>query len=394
MPVVSDWRHGVTNPPVFDLLRDRPAAGWPDACTSGVEPLFRSGDFDGDGRDDLMHLTARDFARPWLSSPSGTSFTVGFVRPWPGYGIQSGSWLTGQFNGGDLRDDLIHLTNSDYAQVWLAKRQGAFSISTYRPWPGYGIQTGSWQKGDFNGDGRTDLAHLTDSDYANIWTSQPNGSFSISTFRPWAGYGIQTGAWWAGDFNGDGLDDLMHLTDGDYANLWLALPGGGFSIKAVRPWAGYGIQTGSWQAGDFNGDGRDDLVHLTDYDYANIWFGQASGGFSVSTFRPWTGYGIQMGSYEKGDFNGDGRIDLLHLTNGDYANVWLGQAGGGFTVRTFRPWAGYGIQTGSYHIGDFNGDGRDDVAHITDLDYANIWLGQPDGSFSIGAFQPWPGYRM
>jgi len=107
-------------------------------------------------------------------------------RPWAGYGIQTGSWLTGDFNG-DGRDDFAHLTAGDYANIWLAQANGHFAVSPHRPWPAYNIQNGSWQTGDFNGDGSTDLLHLTTFGYANLWTAVPGG-FSVSWFQPWPGY--------------------------------------------------------------------------------------------------------------------------------------------------------------------------------------------------------------
>src|SRR5207245_972421 len=113
------------------------------------------------------------------------------------------------------------------------------------------------------------------------------------------------------------------------------------------------------------------------------------------SFQPWPGYGMQLGSWLTGDFNGDGRTDLLHLCCADYANVWLARATGGFTLSPFHPWTGYGMQSGSWLTGDFNGDGRTDLFHLCCANYANLWLAQANGGFSAGpSFQPWPGYGM
>ena len=393
MPVVSTWRHGVTFPPVFDLLRDRSPGGWPAACAGMVEPVFLGGDFDGDGRDDLVHLTRRDFVRPWISGGDG-SFGVGFQRPWPGYWVQSGKWLTGKFNFGDNREDLIHLTEGDYANVWIAQRDGSFSIKTFRPWPGYGMQWGSWQTGDLNGDGLTDLIHLTGSNYVHTWIARLDGTFVIGTFSPGPGYGIQWGSWETGDFNGDGRDDLMHLTGGDYARPWLSRGDGSFDVGYFSPGPGYGIQWGSWETGDFNGDGRDDLMHLTGGDYARPWLSRGDGSFDVGYFSPGPGYGIQWGSWETGDFNGDGRDDLIHLTGANYARPWLSRGDGSFDVGYSSPGAGYAMQWGSWQTGDFNGDGRTDLIHLTPGGYAHPWIALPNGNFSVGWFQPWPGNRM
>jgi hypothetical protein len=331
-----------------------------------------TGDLNGDGKGDLIHLTEADYVHPWLSKGDGT-FDVRLFRPWAGYGIQTGSWLSGDFNG-DGFGDLMHLTASDYVHPWLSKGDGTFDVRSFRPWPDYGIQTGSWLAGDFNGDGKTDLVHLTEADYIHPWLSNGDGTFDVRSFRPWANYGIQTGSWLSGDFNGDGKDDLMHLTESDYVNTWLSNGNGTFDVRSFRPWANYGIQTGSWQSGDFNGDGFDDLMHLTESDYVHPWLSNGNGTFDVRSFRPWANYGIQTGRWGAFDLSGDGKDDLIHLTEADYVHPWLSHGDGTFNVGFFRPWPDYGIQTGFWGAGDFDGDGKTDLIHFTESDYVHPWL--------------------
>src|SRR5207247_9965178 len=114
---------------------------------------------------------------------------------------------------GDRTEAPPPLTASDYVHTWLSNGDGAFDVRFFRPWVNYGIQAGSWLSGDFNGDGKGDLVHLTASDYVNTWLSNGNGTFNVGFFRPWPNYGIQAGIGYAGAFNGDGMGAWLHRPD-------------------------------------------------------------------------------------------------------------------------------------------------------------------------------------
>ena len=231
--------------------------------------------------------------------------------------------------------DVIHLTPADYANTWLSNGSHSFSVRFFRPGPGYGMQNGFWKQGDFNGDRRTDLIHVAGPDYTHPWLSNGDGSFTVAFFQPGPGYGMRNGFWREADFNGDGRGDLIHFAGPDYTHPWLSRGDGSFTVAFFQPGPGYGIHTGSWQQGDLNADGRADLVHLTASDYAHPWLSNGDGKFSVAFFRAWPGYVMQGGLWQPGDFNGDGKGDLIHLA-GDHANVWFSQGGGNFAVTTFH----------------------------------------------------------
>ena len=83
----------------------------------------------------------------------------------------------------------------------------------------------------------------------------------------------------------------------------------------------------------------------------------------------------------RNDFDGDGRSDILLRHDNGTITDWLGQPGGGFFSN--HAVAAYGLAT-SWHvdaIGDFNGDGRDDLLLRNDNGSVTNWLGQADGSF-------------
>jgi hypothetical protein len=337
-------------------------------------------------------------AAAWTSNGNGT-FTVRSSSPWSSYSYPNGVWLSGDFNA-DGRSDFVHaVQNTDYVHTWLSQGNGTFNVSTFRPWPGYGIPNGLWMTADFNGDGRSDILHAVQNrDYVHTWLSQGNGTFNVTTFRPWPGYGIPNGVWVTGDFNADGRADVLHAVQNtDYVHTWLSQGNGTFNVTTFRPWQGYGIPNGQWLTGDYNGDGRTDIVHAVhNTDYVHTWLSQGNGTFNVTTFRPWQGYGIPNGVWLTGDHNGDGRTDIVHAVhNTDYVHTWLSQGNGAFNVTTFRPWQGYGIPNGSWATGDFNADNRSDVIHaVANSDYVHTWLSQSNGTFNVTTFRPWTGYPI
>jgi hypothetical protein len=112
-------------------------------------------------------------------------------------------------------------------------------LNGHRPWPGYGISSGSWQVGDFNGDGRADLFHAASPSTAHTWTAHANGSFIIGYPSPWPGYHFWAGSWRAADLNGDDRTDLVHFAGNGFVHTWIAQPSGAFEVGAFQPWPGY-----------------------------------------------------------------------------------------------------------------------------------------------------------
>jgi len=235
--------------------------------------------------------------------------------------------------------------------------------------------------GDFNGDGRNDLLLRHDSGAVTDWLGQADGGFfsnhAAASYTLPAGWDVAGTA----DFNGDGRDDVLLRHDNGTITEWLGQANGGFfSNHAV---AAYGLAT-AWQVagtGDFNGDGRGDLLLRHDNGAVTNWLGQADGSFfsnhaaaSYTLPAGWDVAGV-------GDFNGDGRDDLLLRHDNGTITDWLGQANGGFLSNHAA--ANYPLATAwdVASVGDFNGDGRDDLLLRHDNGTVTDWLGQADGGF-------------
>ena len=229
-------------------------------------------------------------------------------------------------------------------------------------------------RNDFNGDGRSDILWRNVDGQMSNWLGQANGGFVQNNANAAAVVPVAWQIAGTGDFNGDGRDDILwRNVDGQISN-WLATAAGGFTqnnanAAAVVPtaWHVVGI-------GDFNGDGRDDILWRHNDGTVSNWLGTAAGGFTANDgnaarFAPTNWHVVGTG-----DFNGDGRDDVLWRNDNGQLSNWLGTASGGFTLNdaVALTWSTAWKIAGT---GDFNGDGRDDILwRHTDGTISN-WLG-------------------
>src|SRR5262249_97265 len=162
-----------------------------------------------------------------------------------------------------------------------------------------------------------------------------------------------------GDFNGDGKLDLAVANFGN--NTVSVLLGNGDGTFQAAQHFGVDLEPASVAVGDFNGDGKLDLVTAN--------FGDASistvPAFPVNAYRSFLTAGplgarLCPHAVAFGYFNGDGIPDLA-VANvfSNTVSVLLGNGDGTFQrARNF----GVGVGPASVAVGDFNGDGRPDLA--------------------------------
>ena len=268
-----------------------------------------------------------------------------------------------------------------------------FSVSQFSPLPSYSSSAGPLMVGDFNGDGMSDVIQVDSAGQGHVWLSQGDGKFEIKEFSMEPGHSGSSRTLLLGDFDGDGKTDFLHVFGGDYARIGTSNGDGTFAIRTFMPWPGYRMTDGRMMIGDFNGNKRMGILHVADANCAYIWTGAAAS-FEVKSFCPWPGYEMSSGTMLIGDFDGDGRADVFHAIS-DHANIWYSKGNGSFDVRSFSPWPGYDMDTGSWLVGDFNGDGRSDLVHVLpNTNRVYIWLSDGRGPFTVTPFLPWPNYLI
>jgi hypothetical protein len=231
--------------------------------------------------------------------------------------------------------------------------------------------------GDFNRDGKLDLAETNyDSDTVRVLLGNGDGTFGPPMDYAAGSHPIGVVV---GDFNGDGNLDLAVANGFD--NTVSILLGHGDGTFGSKVDYATGVGPGILALADLNGDGNLDLA-VSCNDGVSVYVVSVLLGNGDGTFQTHADY--MAGSWPSwvavGDFNGDGKLDMVIANaHSDSVSVLLGNGDG-----TFQPKVDYatGMNPRSVAVGDLNGDGKLDLAVASQFsNAASILLGNGDGTF-------------
>ena len=205
-----------------------------------------------------------------------------------------------------------------------------------------------WFRGDFDGDGRSDILWRNPVSGQNvIWRSANSSTSQTVASVPGNSWRIMGAA----DFDGDGKSDILWRNVANGANVvWK-------SANSATPQAVATVAGTAWTivgAGDFDGDRKADVLWRNTITGVNVIWKSANSATALAVRsvpdQAWTVVGV-------GDFNGDGRSDILwrNFNTGTNA-IW--RSGDATTVQavtaTNLPWR-------VAAVGDFDGNNRDDI---------------------------------
>ena len=399
-----------------------------------------TGDFNHDGHNDLaVASTAQNMLAVFVSGPGGFGLAARFTGT-----LSSPRGLIARDLNLDGRPELI-VANRGSSSVTVFVADATPQLFTTHQIVKSGSGARTVAAGDFDGDGRTDLA--TGNEFASagtvLWNRTPfTGGAGATAFElralpdvnpdGWTTAGPyviddfnhngipdvvvadgivldgksavkvdsgQRGAWVAGavagDFNEDGHRDLAEVTYYQPSetsfeqvvavDVMIGDGAGKFTLKSTVPLRGIrGIV-----AGDFNRDGHTDVVVFDQADNGNssrkVLLGAGNGTFTVSE-TPMIQWDYLLAAP---DLNRDGNLDLF-VWNGpaQQMRVYLGDGRGAFPSMTTTSIAG---SIFSLEVADLNGDGVRDVVALRYGTGIIAWLGRGDGTFSSPRFSDLPG---
>jgi hypothetical protein len=360
-------------------------------------------DFDGDGLLDRFLATGRTWwfnsggDRHWVylntSKKRLSQVSLGDVDGDGQCDVTTGGVVSksGRGPASAVRTDILWRQTTGQVAVWLM--DGATVTGESYP----GLVGGNWQikgTGDFSGDGNRDIVWQESTGQVAIWhmaggtrlyDSYPGGQVPAS----WAIQGV-------GDFDGDGADDILWRDTGGQLAIWFRgeYPTEGIAeypakLPVVYPGyrGGEGPVDVTWKVkgvGDFNGDGRADILWRHDGGQVAIWL--MTGGINTGDLYQ-SNPGVWWQIQRVADFDGNGRSDILWRDGNGQLAIWLNGEMGSPVYPGYRNVPGpVGLDWQIAAAADFNGDARADILWRNNSGQLSLWL--MDGGRFVGDVYP------
>ena len=308
--------------------------GW-----SGMAEVFMVADMDGDGPSDLLAVDRNGTLYLYRGSGAGTIVSGGSIgRGWSAFvavGDGGGELLSrepqggaGDINGDGPRDIVALTAGGDLRGYWGDGDGGWRGSDTLLS--GWGSDDRLVAMGDFTGDGEPDIGRIDSIGRFTLYPGSASSSLAdpIAIGRGWAGFDALIGGI---DFDGDGFVDVLARTSSGQLSLYRGDGGGGWvsEDRAVvgRGWASMDVIS---SAGDFDGDGKADLIARSGVD-GNLYLYPTDGNGSWARSRQigsrWGGLRVIV---TPGDFDGDGDSDVMGITLGGDLILYRGNGVGGW----------------------------------------------------------------
>jgi RHS repeat-associated protein len=307
------------------------------------------------------------------------------------------TYFDGDFNG-DGKTDLVIVNNSTkICSLYLADQTGQLQFQSNLTLPSSFVPYKVYM-GDFNGDGLKDLLifRLVNSVYYPS-ILLPTGN-SFTEYDSSVSLGNSSSAYYAGDFNGNGKTDLLANNTSGYNCLITEFnfPGGGgisfsYLSQCNISWGIIAYSEIKEVPFDMNGDGKTELM-VSD-NSGSRFYGLQDGSNIMTQIGTLTNPDANK-TVLFGDFNGDGMTDIFSF---DQSNNWkqsISKANG-FVQQDITTFNGFlqGASYNNFFAYDMNGDHKSDIVVIgqglSTSNPVDIYVGYSDGqNFNLQTYTP------
>ncbi len=355
----------------------------PQLSLSAASPMYTT-DVNGDGQVDLVafepvsNYGGSGAVAILLGNGKGAFMDSRAVPVTSSYSLGAG--VAADFNG-DGRLDLA-VAEGGYpngqVSVELANRNGTFG-QPIDSQIGSAAYTSSLLSADFNGDRKADLA-LPANDGFEILLGQGDGTFGTPADTTLSYY---VSLLLAGDLNKDGKADIIAVSSGNNSGSFFAvfLSNGDGTFTPGQQYVIYSSPNIS--LADVNGDGNLDVVVTSSSSNLLVFLGKGDGTFQNAIFGPYNSYNTLPAI---GDFNQDGKMDIaVGLYGYPSGGVALFEGNGDGTFQS-PIYSNTAFNFSGYLVaGDFNGDGKTDLLANSCCGGSSgyIMTGNGDGTFSL-----------
>jgi len=307
---------------IKERVLDLSALSLPPTCDPLSKSRIKIADMNGDSKADIFRFTdpADEVGegRVWISE--GKSYT-------PETGKQAGTGFgiayedrTGDWDG-DGDDDIFQFTESGRVDGWLSEGTKYKQLSQIGTGFAHPCQT---RLGDMNGDGKDDIFRFTNQGNGYAWLS--TGDPKKYEYKGLVGTGFgHSDEVRVGDMDGDGDADLFQFTSEGNGYAWRSNKSSYTYLGLFATGFGNAAQV---RVGDRDADGDDDLYQFTDEGKGYFWESKAGIYTYLGNFT--SGFGLSR-QVRIADINGDKKSDILwfKIENGN-GYAWLGDGKGGF----------------------------------------------------------------
>jgi hypothetical protein len=377
----------------INIMKGNGAGGFTDVNNYSVGNMPTSvavADFNDDGMPDFAVTNSGDGTVSVFVGQGSNNFTAVTASPFPaGANVQS---IVAADMNNDGYADLVVTDGSNNTLGVLINQGKGVSVGTATNFnqvvqpalsgTPYGIAVG-----DFNHDGKPDV--IVTQNASGTATVLLNNTLASSPLPIGRNLGTENLSYATGnmadavtvaDFNGDGIPDMAVAFFEDYTVQ--VLKGNGDGTFGAAATYSVGKHPYAIASADLNHDGFPDLVVANEADGTiSVLLNNGSGGFSAASGSPIT-VGTLPTGLAIGDLNGDGIPDIAVANfNSNDVSILIGKGDGTFTPASTPTLAG---QTNPYNvvIGDFNGDGKQDIAFTNNGSASmEVYLGNGDGTF-------------